>query len=133
MSTPRSITDLQISGSSFLRGSRQARRRGPGTLGRPLKNRSRALPRLELLEDRMLLTNFSVTSNADTDTGTSPTTGTLRYVLNQLDSNGVSSNTISFAICRRPISRSRRAPPCQTITKPVNIEGNTAPGFSGRR
>ena len=70
MFTSRSIADLQILGSNFLRGSRHARRRGPGTGGRPLKNRSRALPRLELLEDRMLLTNFYVNSNADTNTGT---------------------------------------------------------------
>ena len=86
MFKPRSITDLQILGSSFLRGSRQARRRGPGTLGRPLMNRSRALPRLEPLEERMMLTTFNVISNSDANTGINVTTGTLRYVLNQLDS-----------------------------------------------
>jgi len=132
MSTPRSITDLQIFGSSFLRGSGQARRRGPGAGGRPLKNRSRALPRLELLEDRMLLTNFSVNSNADTNTGTSATTGTLRYVLNQLDSTvGGSSNTISFASLPAADFTFTPGSPLPTITQQVTIEGNTAPGFSG--
>ncbi len=132
MFTSRSITDLQILGSNFLRGSRKARRRGPGAGGRPLKNRSRALPKLELLEDRMLLTNFSVNSNADTNTGTSATTGTLRYVLNQLNSTvGGSSNTISFASL--PVADFTFTPgsALPTITRQVTIEGNTAPGFSG--
>ena len=132
MSTPRSITDLQIFGSNFLRGSRQAHRRGPGTGGRPLKNRSRTLPRLELLEDRMLLTNFFVTSNADTNTGTNATTGTLRYVLNQLDSTvGGSSNTISFASLPVADFTFTPASALPIITKPVTIEGNTASGFAG--
>jgi hypothetical protein len=128
MSTPRSITDLQILGSNLHRGSR---RRGPGAGGRPLKNRSRALPRLELLEDRMLLTNFSVNSNADTNTGTSATTGTLRYVLNQLDSTvGGSSNVISFASLPAADFTFTPGSALPTITRQVTIEGNIAL-FSG--
>jgi hypothetical protein len=131
MSTSRSITDLQILGSSFLRGSRQARRRDPETGGRPLKNRSRALPRLELLEERMMLTIFNVNSNADTNTGTNATTGTLRFVLNQLDLFGGSSNTISFASLPAADFTFTPGSALPAITKQVTIEANTAPGFSG--
>ena len=132
MSTPRSITDLQIFGSNLLRGSCQARRRVPGIGGRPRKNRSRALPRLELLEDRMMLTTFFVTSNADTNTGTNATTGTLRYVLNQLDSSvGGSSNIISFASLPAADFTFTPVSALPTITKPVTIEGSTAAGFAG--
>jgi hypothetical protein len=128
MSMARSITDLRISGSSFLRGSRQARRRGLGTLGRPLKNRSRALPRLELLEERMMLTTFFVNSNADTSTGTG-TTGTLRYVLYQLPLMGTSSNIISFASLPAADFTFTPGSALPTITKQVTIEGLYRAGF----
>ena len=81
MANARGITDLQIFGSSGPRDSRRARRRNPGIGGRLLKNKARALPRLELLEGRMLLTTYTVTS-----TGTADVAGTLLYAINQLNS-----------------------------------------------
>ncbi len=77
----------------------------------------------------MLLTTYTVNSNADTNTGTA-TTGTLRYVLTQLDSSGGSSNTITFDL---PSKQQTIAPgsPLPTITNQVDIEGSTQPGFSG--
>ncbi len=77
----------------------------------------------------MLLTTYTVNSNADTNTGTA-TTGTLRYVLTQLDSSGGFSNTITFDL---PSKQQTIAPgsPLPTITNQVDIEGSTQPGFSG--
>ncbi len=87
MTTPRDISDLGILGSKFRRRFLKGPCRDPGTDGRLRKTSTRALPGLEVLEDRMLLTTYTVNSNADTNTGTA-TTGTLRYVLTQLDSSG---------------------------------------------
>jgi hypothetical protein len=51
----------------------------------------------ELCEKRFLLTNYVVNSAADTDTGT-PTTGTFRHVINDLNASGTATNTIDFQI-----------------------------------
>ena len=53
----------------------------------------------DLFEERLLLTTFTVNSNADTNTGTG-NTGTLRYVINQLDASTDLTNTIDFDIPR---------------------------------
>jgi hypothetical protein len=90
---------LQLFGSNTPRDSRQARR-DRGAVGRPRRSRSRARPRLELLEDRMLLTNFYVDSNSDINAGLEfggAYYGTLRYAITELDAVGGSSNDISFA------------------------------------
>ena len=61
----------------------------PGAIGvrRGSSRRDRqVLPRLDLLEGRMLLSSYSVTSNADTDTA-----GTLLYAIDQLDASSASS------------------------------------------
>ena len=108
-----------------------AARRGQRDTTRRVEKRFLARTRLELLEDRMLLTNFSVNSNADTNTGTNSTTGTLRYVLNQLNSTvGGSSNVISFASLPSGDFTFTPGSALPTITKQVTIEGNTATGFS---
>ena len=70
-------------------------------------------------------------SNADTNIGTNATTGTLRYVLNQLNSTvGGASNVISFAAL--PSSEFTFTPgtPLPTVNVPATIDGTTAPGFN---
>ena len=131
MSTLRSIRNLPFLKSNFLRDSRHVRLRGRRTSGLPLRTRSRAMPRLEPLEERMMLTTFNVISNSDANTGINATTGTLRYVLNQLDTVGGSANVISFASLPAADFTFTPGSALPTITRQVTIEGNTAPGFSG--
>ncbi len=125
MTNAHGITDLQIMGSKFPRGRRQARR-DLGLGGRPLKSRVRVVPRLEPLEDRMLLTTYTVTS-----TGTTNVAGTLLYAINQLNSTGQSSNIISFNILGSGFQTISPTSGLPEITEQVSIQGNTQPGFSG--
>ena len=126
MTTPPVIHDSQILGSKLRRRFLKAAHQNPGTGGRLFKNRTRALPRLELLEDRMLLASYSVTSNADTNTP-----GTLRYAINLLDTSGGASNTITFDIGGGGYQTITPGSALPSITKSVDIKGNTQPGFSG--
>lgn len=93
MTTPRGISELRIWGSRYRCGALAARRRNPATGGRFRKNSARALPRLELLEDRMMLASFLVYSNADTNT-----LGTLRYAINHVNRSSDSSNIITSTL-----------------------------------
>jgi hypothetical protein len=126
MNGPRNNSDEQALGSAqkhgFLQGTRRAK---ASSAARLRKIRSRTSPSLELLEDRMLLANFSVTSNADTNTS-----GTLRYAINQLDATGGATNTITFSLSstQHTITPGSVLP---SITKPVVIEGNTETGYAG--
>ncbi len=123
MFTVRHITNVQILGSSGLGDSRRARRGNRGTGGGLLRNKARALPRLELLEDRILLTTYNVTS-----TGTANVAGTLLNAINQLDSDGGSSNIIDFNIGSGVQTITPASPGLPTITKPVTIEGTASSG-----
>jgi hypothetical protein len=70
----------------------------PGRRSAPRSRRSdprRLLPALLELEDRRLLSTFTVNSIADTMTGGSPTKGTLRWAVEQADS-AKSPSTIIF-------------------------------------
>ena len=81
-------------------------------------------PTVLVLEGRMLLSNYPVTSTADTNTS-----GTLRYAINQLDASGTASNTITFGIIPSGVQTIILTSALPSITKPVDIEGNTEPGF----
>ena len=100
-------------------------------LGHRIHKKARIRPairlNLELCEDRTLLTNYLVTSAADTNTGTG-NTGTLRYVLNQLAITGTAANVIDFNIPGSGVQTISPTTPLPTITKPVVIDGYTQPG-----
>ena len=87
------------------------------------RNRARTLPALELLERRKLLSNYPVTSSADSGADT------LRAAITALDSGGGASNTITFDL---PANQETivLASALPDITVPVDIEGNSQPGFS---
>ena len=112
-------------GSNSRSNSQSVPGRESGRSGRLAREKSRATPSLELLEDRVVLSNYSVTSNADGNTR-----GTLRYAISQLDKSGGASNTITFKLPAGHYSITPRSP-LPSITKPVDIEGNSQPGFKG--
>ncbi len=66
-----------------------------------------------------------VTSTADSGPGT------LRAVITSLDCSGESSNAIAFDLGSSGAQTITLASPLPAITVPVDIEGNTEPGFSG--
>ncbi len=69
---------------------------GPSRPGRArASDRRRLRPGLLALEDRRLLATFTVTSIADTLTGGDPTTGTLRWAVEQANS-ATDASTIDF-------------------------------------
>jgi hypothetical protein len=120
--------------SLHQRGSRMARtprswwrrwlnRLTPASRPRPRRNPWREQFLLEALEDRWLLSIFTVNSNADTDTGTS-TSGTLRHAINQLNATGSTITEFDFAIgavgSAQTISLTSALP---AITKAVYING----------
>ena len=76
----------------------------------------------------MLLTAYLVTNAGDSNSGTG-TSGTLRYVLSQLDSSGGATNTINFFLgtAQQTITPGSALP---TITKRVDIIGGTVSGTS---
>jgi hypothetical protein len=61
----------------------------------------RLKPVLMALEDRRLLSTFTVDSTADTLTGGSPTTGTLRWAVEQANA-ATSASTIDFSLGSTP-------------------------------
>jgi len=77
MITLRSLGDHGIFGPTARQRSPSATRRGPFSGAHRKRNRGRTVPLLEPLEDRQLLTSYTVTNNGDGNTG-SGTSGTLR-------------------------------------------------------
>lgn len=133
MANSLDLSALQLFGSDTPRDSRLARR-GRGGVGRPHRSRSRARPRLELLEDRMLLTTFYVYSNSDSNAGFESGGsyyGTFRYALNELDAVGGSSNLITFADLPSSEFTFKPGSPLPAITERVYIEGDSPPLFDG--
>ena len=129
MTTSRDIGDPRILGWKIRRDPLEARRRNRGTGGRLLKNRTRALPGLEPLEARQMLASYSVTSSSDLDQA-----GTLRFAIFAIDGGTDQSNTITFNLPANQhiiVPGSSNLGPLPSITRPVNIEGNSQPGFSG--
>ena len=98
--------------------------------------RGRIRPRIEMLEDRCLLTAYTVNSLLDSNTG-SGDAGTLRYVINQANTNhtgtAVSPDIIQFDVSGTIDvgSISGGALPTLANNEVVVIDGTTAPGYSG--
>ncbi len=128
MANSRLSKNLAIFHSSHPRDDRRTRRRKPGPGGRRLENKARAVPGLELLEGRTLLST-SIPTFTVTSTGTANVPGTLLYEINSLNSTGGTSNILNFNIGSgvQTISPTS-ALPLPTITKPVTIEGTVSGG-----
>lgn len=94
--------------------------------------RSRIRPRIEMLEDRSLLTTYTVNTLLDTNTG-SGDTGTLRYVINQANTNhtgtAASPDLIQFSVSGTILVGSSL--PSLASNEVAVIDGTTAPGYSG--
>jgi hypothetical protein len=85
------------------------------------KDRRFFRPRMEVLEDRCLLSPFLVTNTGDSGTGS------LRQAI--LDSNATSGpNTIDFAIMGTGVQSIAPTSPLPTISVPVVIDGTTEVG-----
>ena len=82
-------------------------------------------PRFELVEDRTLLSTFSVTNTADSGPGS------LRQAI--LDSNAATAatNTIDFAIPGTGVQTIEPASSLPAITQAVLIDGESQPGYAG--
>ena len=82
-------------------------------------------PRVDMMEDRTLLSAFNVTNTADSGPGS------LRQAI--LDSNAASGgvNTVYFDIPGRGAQTIAPLSPLPTITSPVLIDGWSQPGFAG--
>jgi hypothetical protein len=95
--------------------------RSPRTGTMSACRRLRCRPALEILEDRVVPSNFTVNSNGDSGTG-SGTTGDLRYCITQANTVG-GSNTIDFSFPSAAISLNSALP---TITNNLTINGKGA-------
>ena len=82
-------------------------------------------PRVELMEDRTLLSTFLVSTTADSGAGS------LRQAI--LDSNAATSgtNVIDFAIPGQGVQTISPVSPLPAITNSVLIDGFSQPGFAG--
>ena len=82
-------------------------------------------PRLEWLEDRIVLSTFLVTNTGDSGPGS------LRQVI--VDSNATTgtTNTIDFDIPGFGVQTIAPLSSLPTITNPVLIDGESQPGYSG--
>ena len=79
-----------------MRDERQDRASaGRGPTARRHRDRRRLRPDLLVLEDRRLMATFTVNSTADTLTGGLPTSGTLRWAVEEAD-GASSDSTIDF-------------------------------------
>lgn len=81
-------------------------------------------PRLEVLEDRLVLSTFVVTNTNDSGAGS------LRQAI--LDSNSTQEpNVIDFNISGSGVQTINLMSALPTITNPVTIDGTSQPGFAG--
>jgi parallel beta-helix repeat protein len=113
-----------------------SRRRGARSLlSRPWRGRggARARPRLEVLEDRTLLSPFVVTNTLDDGS-----VGSLRWAINQANADTDPASVINFNIAASGVqtiqvgsSSAYAGQPLPAITHPVTIDGSTEPGFAG--
>jgi hypothetical protein len=85
----------------------------------------RLRPRLEVMEDRTLLSTFTVTNTADSGPGS------LRQAI--LDSNAATgaTNTVDFAIAGPGVQVIAPGSPLPAITQAVLIDGSSQPGYAG--
>ncbi|SIN94835.1 conserved repeat domain-containing protein [Singulisphaera sp. GP187] len=82
-------------------------------------------PRLELMEDRLLLTIFPVTDTLD-----SLSPGTLRWAIGQVN-GGDGGDTIAFAIPGTGVKTIHLSAALPTLSVPVTIDGTTQPNYAG--
>ncbi len=104
--------------------TRHRNRRSIGALRSPVLAR-RARPRFEWLEDRTVLATFLVTNTADSGPGS------LRQAILDSDAATGTTNTIDFAIPAPGVQTIAPTAALPTITKPVLIDCESQPGYSG--
>ena len=103
----------------------RVRRAGSILMWRQTRHRGRRAWRVEALEDRTLLSTFTVNSLGDAGVGTG-LSGDLRYVITQADQTA-GDNTIEFAVTGTIVLNSA-LPDLSNTTGLTDIEG---PGASG--
>ena len=108
---------------------------GTGQSGRRLRRKAgRRTCRLqcEMFECRLLLTTYTVTSTSDAlTTGGAPTPNTLRWAIEQVDSDST-PDEIQFNISGRGVhSIQILGQPLPVITTPVVIDGTSQPSYTG--
>jgi titin len=81
-------------------------------------------PRLEVLEDRHLLSVFTVTTVADGGPGS------LRQAILDSDSSPGQTNTIDFAVAGSGAQTIAPLSPLPAVTTPTAIDGTSQPGFA---
>jgi titin len=84
-----------------------------------------ARPRLEPLEDRLLLSTYFVTNTKDSGKDS------LRQAILNVD-NGSGGDTIAFKIGRGGVQTIQLLSSLPAITQSVTIDGTTQPGYSGK-
>src|SRR5262249_32509921 len=99
-------------------------RRGPAGRGPSRKSRSFSRPVLERVEDRLLLTVFTVNNTSDDNVNPNP--GSLRQAI--IDSNNDTSSLPNQIVFDLPTGLQTITPvaPFDDITQPVIIDGTTA-------
>ena len=110
-------------GFSHHRLPRRGRRSAPPTALSATIFRLR--PRLEVMEDRTLLSTFIVSNTADTGPGS------LRQAIIASNSATDSTNTLDFAIPGDGVQTIAPASPLPAITQAVLIDGFSQPGYAG--
>ncbi len=109
--------------TATIRSSKPSHRRPRRTALRPALFRQR--PRLEWMEDRMLLSTFVVSNTADSGPGS------LRQAILDLDAAAGATNEIDFDIPASVLPIIDPDSPLPAIANPVLIDGGTQPGFAG--
>ena len=102
---------------------RRARRIAPPTVFSGTIFRLR--PHVELMEDRTLLSTFTVTNTGDSGPGS------LRQAILDSDVATGETNTIDFDISGSGVQTIAPLSALPTITNPVLIDGESQPGYSG--
>src|SRR5262245_22671232 len=103
---------------------------------RPPRPRRRFRLQCEVLEERQLLSTWTVTTTADNGSNASPTPGSLRQAILKADNMGAASDKIVFAIPTtdpgyNPTTGAFTIQPptaLPNVSTPVTIDGYTQPG-----
>jgi hypothetical protein len=98
----------------------------PSRRQRPAVRGKSTPPRLEALEDRLLLSTYVVTNTNDSGDGS------LRAAIQAVD-NGQGGDTIAFNIGGGGVQTIQLRSALPTITQSVTIDGTTQPATAARR